>query len=191
MISLVEKLKSLSATVFQTVPKKLKESRNLVLQNPKLRNSKLANSFILQSFGFFRVPFIFLAGARIAEIDEQKVTVKIPLNLLTKNHLKKRTMYFGVLSAGADCAAGFAAMRSIMESRVPIELVFQNFKAQFEKKAQGDVFFSCTQVQEIKALVEQAKNTTERLSLPVQVTAFANGQTVAQFELTLSLKQKV
>jgi hypothetical protein len=164
------------------------------LSNIAHSDSIIVNNFILKLFGLFKVPFLFLSGASIQYIDQKKLIVSIPLTKLTKNHLKKRTMYFAVLTAGADCAAGFAAMRYILQSGQSIELVFEDLHAQFIKKAQSKVYFECNQIDAILELVEQAKHSFERVKLPIEVIAYQPQHTndiIARFQLTISLKQKV
>jgi hypothetical protein len=84
-------------------------------------------------------------------------------------------------------------MRAILQSPQNIELVFEDFKAQFFHKAHGDIDFICSQAQQILDLVKKTEESTERQRLPIQILAvdprFANDP-VASFELTLSLKRK-
>ena len=66
--------------------------------------------------------------------------------------------------------------------------------AEFLKRAEGDVFFTCAQGKEIASLVTRAAESKERVELPVNLTATFPEQgddRVAKFTLTLSLKKKV
>ena len=104
-------------------------------------------------------------------------------------------MYFGALAAGADCAGGLIAMRLIeTEGRGKVSLIFKDFHADFLKRAEGDTFFTCTQGEEIQALVRKAIESGERQNLPVHLTATVPSklgeEPVAKFTLTLSLKRK-
>ena len=47
----------------------------------------------------------------MVELSDDKCVVKVPLKRRSRNHL--RSMYFGALAAGADCAGGLIAMRLI------------------------------------------------------------------------------
>ena len=124
-------------------------------------------------------------------ISDTQLEVKIKLNRRTKNHLS--SMYFGVLSVGADITCGFLAMKLISKSQSRISLIFKDFHADFLKRAEGDVHFICEDGLAIQNLVEVTEQTGERQNLPVQITATVptiSNEPVAKFILTLSLKKK-
>jgi hypothetical protein len=103
-------------------------------------------------------------------------------------------MYFGVLAAGADCAGGLMAMLLTQKSSKKISLIFKDFHAEFLKRPEGDVYFTCEQGAAIQKLVEDTENSTERQNLSVEIIAtvpkVSASEPVARFALTLSLKQK-
>jgi acyl-coenzyme A thioesterase PaaI-like protein len=151
----------------------------------------------LRAFGLTKVLMLGFLNPKVLKLDETQCAVMIKLSRRSRNHLN--SMYFGALAAGADCAAGLMAMMLIWEeqkkSKTQINLVFQDFKADFHKRADGDVVFTSTQGAEIAALVKQAATGNERVSLPVKVIATIPSQygtePVAEFVLTLSLKKRV
>ena len=102
-------------------------------------------------------------------------------------------MYSGVLAVGADVTGGFLAMRYIQASTSKIALIFKDFKAEFLKRAEGDVHFVCEDGIAIQNLVRAAEETGERQNLPVQIIATVpkiSDEPVAKFILTLSIKKK-
>ncbi len=143
-------------------------------------------------FGLFKVPLILFVSPRVIKLDEEACIIHIPLNLRTRNHL--RSMYFGVLCTGADIAGGLVAMHEIKLSKKKIALSFKDFKADFLKRAEGDVHFTCTQSKAIKDFVAQVSESKERMNFPVEIIATVpsidKNEVVAKFELTLSLKLK-
>lgn len=145
----------------------------------------------LRSFGLIKIPLLFFISPTVIEISHERVAVRVPLNRWTRNHL--HSMYFGVLAAGADCACGALAFH-IMEERAKgrISLIFKDFKADFLKRAEGDVIFTCTEGGRIQEAVDLAVQTGQRQNLPVEVLATVPEQfgtePVARFVLTLSLK---
>mgnify|MGYP001180986676 FL=1 len=146
----------------------------------------------LRFFGFLKIPLLFFIRPSVVEMDRRRIVVKIPLRRRTKNHLG--AMYFGVLAAGADCAGGLLAMRFIMESGRNISLVFKSFTAEFLKRAEGDVFFTCEDGEAITRLVERAIAVPERVEAPVHVVATVpdrlGTEPVARFTLILSLRER-
>lgn len=150
-------------------------------------------TILLRAFGLLKIPMLFFISPSVVEISDEKCVVKIPLSRRTKNHLN--SMYFGALAAGADCAGGLIAMRLIeTEGRGKVSLIFKDFHAEFLKRAEGDVFFTCVQGIEVRALVRKAIASGERESIPVQVIATVpskmGDEPIARFTLTLSLKRK-
>ncbi|MFC1811288.1 DUF4442 domain-containing protein [Thermodesulfobacteriota bacterium] len=147
----------------------------------------------LRHFGFFKIPLLFFVRPSIIELSDDTVVVKVPLRRRTRNHLG--SMYFGALAIGADCAAGLIAMKRIQESPQSISLIFKSLKAEFLKRAEGDVYFICNQGRKISDLVAAAEASDQRVESPVEVVATVPDQfqedPVARFTLVLSLKKKI
>ena len=141
-------------------------------------------------FGITRIPLIFYCRPRVVKITETSLEVKIKLNRRTRNHLN--SMYFGVLSIGADVTSGFLAFEYMRASKSRISLIFKDFQADFLKRAEGDVHFLCDEGQAMQELVKEAERTDERESMSVHVTATVpsiSQDPVAKFILTLSIKK--
>ncbi|MEK6579377.1 MAG: PaaI family thioesterase [Bdellovibrionota bacterium] len=147
----------------------------------------------LRTLGFLKIPMLFFASPSVIELTDERCVIKIPLRKITKNHLG--SMYFGVLAMGADCAGGLVAWRTIdQRAKGKVSLIFKDFHADFLKRAEGDTFFTCTQGNEIRALVQKAVDSGERQNMPVHITATVpkklGDEPVAKFVLTLSLKNR-
>jgi acyl-coenzyme A thioesterase PaaI-like protein len=153
---------------------------------------KYQDTVFVRLFGLMKVPLIFWVSPSVVKMDDQQCIIKIPLNRRTKNHLN--SMYFGVLCTGADIAGGLVAMNEITNSGKKVALSFKDFKADFLKRAEGDVHFVVTQIPEIKKFVAEVIKSGERMNLPVEIKAFVPSlnptEEVATFILTLSLKVK-
>ncbi len=152
----------------------------------------LKHTLFIRAFGLMKVPMILFVSPKVIQFDLDACIIRIPLNFRTKNHLK--SMYFGVLCTGADIAGGLVAMNEIVDSKKNISLSFKDFKANFLKRAEGDVHFKCSQTREIKKFVEDIIQSGERMNFPVIINATVPSidpdEIVATFELTLSLKLK-
>lgn len=146
----------------------------------------------LRAFGFVKIPLIFFCSPRLIEMNDEVVEMVIPLNYRTKNHLG--SMYFGALAIGADVAGGLIAMRLIQKSGNQVNLIFKDFKAEFLKRAEGDVHFRSVDGAKVKALVDRALASGERENETVEVTATCPSKTgvepIAKLFLTISLKRK-
>ncbi len=153
----------------------------------------LWETFRLRLFGMAKVPLLGWCLPAVTQLDDEACRVLIPLRRRTRNHLG--SMYFGTLCVGADCAGGLIAYRLIEKSGKPISLIFKDFKAEFLKRAEGDVEFTCTQGREIAAFVQEVVQSPERREMTVLVQARVPQsaqpeEVVARFELTLSLKNR-
>lgn len=153
---------------------------------------KLKETAFVRVLGLRHIPVLFFVGPRVLRVDDDGCEVVIPLGYRTKNHLG--SMYFGVLAAGADLAGGINAALLIRQKHKGINLIFKDFKAEFLKRADGDVHFICREGRKIRETVEQAESTGERFTIPVEIVATVpskyGDEPVARFTLGLSLKKK-
>jgi len=153
---------------------------------------KLRNTAYLRTFALLRIPMMFYVAPTVLESSLERCQVVIKLNRRTKNHLG--SMYFGVLAIGADCAGGLIAMRAIEEGGHDVSLVFKDFKADFLKRPESDVVFTCKDGRLIQDMIRETLETGERVSRPIRVTGTCpdkfGDEPVAEFILTLSLKKK-
>ena len=146
---------------------------------------------LIQLFGITKVPMIWYCRPKVIEHTDEKIEIKIPLKRKTKNHLG--SMYFGVLAVGADITGGFLAMDPIQESGRKINLIFKDFKADFLKRPEGDVHFTCNDGLAVKELVDRVSKSSDRHNFKLSIEATVpsiSSDVVAKFELTLSLKDK-
>ena len=143
-------------------------------------------------FGLTKVRLINYCRPQIVDVSEKGVTLLIPLNRRTRNHVK--SMYIGVMTVGVDLVTGFTAMLKIRESKRNVILIFKDMKANFLKRAEGDVHYICNEGKKIAQAVDQTLKTGERVNLLVPVTATVpekfGDEPVAEFTITLSLKEK-
>ena len=143
-------------------------------------------------FGLTKVRLINYCHPQIVDVSEKGVTLLIPLNRRTRNHVK--SMYIGVMTVGVDLVTGFTAMLKIRESKRNVILIFKDMKANFLKRAEGDVHYICNEGRKIAQAVDETLKTGERVNLLVPVTATVpekfGDEPVAEFTITLSLKEK-
>ncbi len=147
------------------------------------------SNFEMWLFGLFKVPMILFCRPRILSLNQDHAEIRIKLRRRTRNHLK--SMYFGALAVGADITGGVMAYRAIKNSGKSVSLVFKNFSADFYKRPESHVHFTCLDGELIHRMIEETIETGERVSKIVHITASCpaiDDEIVAKFELTLSLK---
>lgn len=144
-------------------------------------------------YAWTKIPLIGFCSPRVLEADGEKTVLKVPLNWRTKNHLG--AMYFGALAIGAELCIAMLAVKKIQESGQRIDFLFKDFKADFLKRAEGDVHFICEQAQTVIEQIESAKHSEERINRTMTAYAIVPSvsmtEKVATFELTLSVKRRV
>jgi acyl-coenzyme A thioesterase PaaI-like protein len=140
----------------------------------------------LRLLAWLRIPLLGSLRPSVEVLDADRCVVRVRLRRWTRNHLG--SMYFGALAMGADCAGGLLAAELIRRRRVPVALVFKSFQAEFLRRPEGDVRFTCEAGAAIRALLDQVLATGERQATLVPVTAESGREPVARFTLELSLK---
>ncbi len=150
---------------------------------PSLRRMQ----WILFLLGQLKISMIGFVRPRIIEMDDQKVIIRIRLRRRTRNHLG--SMYFGALAVGADLTG---AIHSVyFTGGKGMSMAFKSMHAEFLKRAEGDVFFESNDGATIKEMIEESRQTGERVNRMVEVTAKnIKGELVAHFKMEISIKMK-
>ncbi len=153
---------------------------------------RLKYNLYLWYFSLTQVRLIHYCRPKIHDITEDGVTLFMPLDRRTRNHVN--SMYIGAMVVGVDMVAGFTAMLKIRKSKRNVILIFKDLNAEFFKRAEGDVHYICKEGKAIEAAVEETLRTGERVNLPVPVIATVpdkfGDEPVAKFSITLSMKEK-
>lgn len=153
---------------------------------------RMRGALLVRAMGLIKIPILTFIGPKVVELDDEHCIIRIALNWRTKNHLN--VMYIGVLTAGCDLAGGVMAMETIYGASQRVDLLFKDFKAEFTRRAESDVYFAVDQGAEIRAAVDRAIETGERQNLPVRVSCYcetaAGREVVANVVLTLTMKKR-
>lgn len=155
--------------------------------------NKFKDNLFLLLYAWTKIPLIGFVGPRVIESSNQRTELKVPLNYKTKNHLG--AMYFGALAVGSELCIAMLAVKKIEESGERIDFLFKDYKANFLKRAEGDVHFICEQANVVVEQIEAAKISEERINRTMTayaiVPSVSQTERVAEFELTLSVKRRV
>lgn len=146
---------------------------------------------LLRLYTFTKIPLIWWVRPSIIDMG-QKSVIEIKLGRRTQNHLG--SMYFGALCMGGELVVAFKSVQTMTEKKVKVDFVFKDFKANFYKRADGDVHFICTEGDRVEALLQRALESTERVedrfTSYAVVPCHSPTDKVAEFELTLSMKHR-
>lgn len=147
----------------------------------------------VRAWSFINVWFLFLARPAILELSRDRCVVRVPLNWITRRR-DIHAMYLGTLCMGADVAAGLIAFDIVAREKTNVSFIFKDLKANFLKRAEGDVVFTNNDGPVVQELIRRTLATGERQEATVHVTATVpkklGEEPVATFELTLSLKRR-
>lgn len=137
--------------------------------------------------------FLWLMRPKIVELNAERCIVRVPLNWITRRR-DIHAMYLGTLCMGADVAAGLIAFQLVREQKARVNFIFKDLRAEFLKRAEGDVVFTNGDGPLIQDLVRRALSSEERHEATVHIVATVpaklGDEPVAKFELTLSVKKK-
>ena len=142
--------------------------------------------------GLFKIRMLGFVNAKLVEYTDEKTVVKIPLNRKTRNHLG--SVYFGALAVGADVTGAWIAFDYLDRTKKNVSIVFKDLQAEFLKRADGDVHFTCLDGPDVLASFKQTILDGERKNIPLTVTATVPSkygeEPVATFVMTLSMRYK-
>ena len=151
------------------------------------------NTLAVRAWSLRNVFLLWLVRPTVVELNERRCVIRIPLNWRTRRN-DIHAMYLGVLCMGADVASGLIAFDQVMTRKLPLSFVFKTIRAEFLKRAEGDVFFTNEDGNEIQDLIGRALASGEREEAAIRVTATVpsklGAEPVAKFEMVLSIKKK-
>ncbi|KGP62486.1 hypothetical protein EP47_10425 [Legionella norrlandica] len=146
--------------------------------------------FFLWFFSHFKVALIGYLKPKLIKLTSKEIIVRLPLIRRSRNHL--HSMYFGALAVGADIAGGLHGFYHAELAKCKVSLAFKSFQAQFLHRPESDVYFVCTEGNEVKKMIEESKTSGERINKPIHIKAYTNYLTqpeeIANFILELSVK---
>lgn len=145
---------------------------------------------LLTLTGFFKILMIGIVRPRVVQLTPDICEIRVPLNLMTRNHFK--SMYMGALTIGAELAAGFMAYYFGNISGVHVAPIFKSMKSDFYRRPNGNVVFVCRDGATILDMLGECELSGERVTRNVVVSAFLENELdkdpVANFSFELSLK---
>ncbi len=165
-------------------------TRNTQTEDQKKVQHLLANlssSWKMNLYYIQKLPTLWWWGVRVEEAGSEQFQVSIPFNWRTQNPF--RSIYFAALAGTAELSTGLLSMLAIEASGKSVSMLVTGMEAEFLKKANQRICFTCTQGSEIRAAIQQAILTGEGTSVRVtSVGTNPEGAVVARFYLTWSFK---
>ena len=146
----------------------------------------------VRAWALRNVFLLLLIKPSILELSDARCEIVVPLTWRTRRR-DIHAMYLGALCMGADVAGGLIAFSIVARQRQRVSFLFKDLRAEFLKRAEDDVHFTCEEGEEIAALIRRTVESGERQERTVNVLATVPtklAEPVARFALTLSLKRR-
>lgn len=159
------------------------------LDKDRLERLKLTAG--INAYSAFNLPLLAFITPRVVALDDHRAEVRVRLDRRTQNHLK--VMYFGALAMGAELSIALKALQAIPRSGKKIDFIFQDFHAEFLKRADGHVHFVCDEAAGVQDLINRAAASPDRLVQTFSGFAYVpkNGtDPVMRYKLGLSVKNR-
>lgn len=100
-------------------------------------------------------------------------------------------MFWAVQGMAAELSTGALVMSYIKESGAPVSMLVANNKASFLKKARGRIRFTCTDVQKIRAAIDETLANGEGVTCWMHAEGVdAQGDVVSRFDFEWTVKRK-
>lgn len=150
---------------------------------------RLQNPLLFRFFTRKMVPAASHAGVKLVELTPSKCVTRVPFKPRNKNPF--RSMYFAVQSMAAEMSTALLGMFHMEAYDVSIAWIVVDFKAEFPKKATGDVTFTCEDGESVAKAIEAAANTDEAHIAELTTTGrLADGTVVSVFVFQWSFKKR-
>lgn len=150
---------------------------------------RLLNPLQLNLFMLLKLPAAFFCGVRLSSLTHDEAVASMPYKWLTQNPFK--STYFACLAMAAEFSSGALVLLAV-EGKPKVSMLVTDLRAQFVKKAVSRTFFTCADGAAIRAAVEKTRATGEGVTVTtVAIGRNAQGEEVARFDITWSLKAKL
>ena len=149
---------------------------------------KMSNPLYFWFGMLVRLPSAVFWKIRIKELGAEKCIVTIPYSWRTQNPFK--SIYFAAMAGAAELSTG-ALCQLAISGLGKYSMLVVDFRAEYFKKANQKITFSCLQGTELFEMLESLKpNDTGKLMM-ISSGKNPQGEEVARFFVTWSFKRKL
>lgn len=109
----------------------------------------------------------------------------LPFKWRTQNPFK--SVYFGAQAGAAELPTGLLIMTNVGND---FSFLVTGMKAEFYKKAKGDVIFRCEEGRKVMDIIESLPNSGQSATFELTSNGYVGDLLVSSFVFTWSLKRK-
>lgn len=140
----------------------------------------------MQLYFLQKLPSLYFWGVRIKNCNPQRSEVTIPFHWRSQNPF--RSMYFAALAGAAELSTGVLALIGLA-GRAKVSMLVVHVEAQFFKKADAIVTFTCEQGTDMIHAIDQAITTGEAQQfVATSIGKLPNGDVACVLKITWSFK---
>ena len=133
------------------------------------------------------LPMGLICGIKLVHLDEEKSVAEVPFRWWNKNPFN--SMYFAVQSMAAELSTAAPAMMALKGFDEDIAFIIVELRAEFIKKAQSKITFSCLDYNEYYKAISKLKTPEDTATVIVKtVGRDSDDNEVATFYCTWSFK---
>lgn len=148
---------------------------------------KMSNPLYFWFGMLIKLPSAIFWKFRIKKLDAEKCIVTIPYSWRTQNPFK--SIYFAAMAGAAELSTGALCQLAIC-GLGKYSMLVVDFRAEYFKKANQKITFTCLQGQELFSILEALQpNDTGKLTM-ISTGKNPQGEEVARFYVTWSFKRK-
>lgn len=148
---------------------------------------KMTNPIVFWFAMLLKLPSAIFWRLRINTLTPEKCQVSIPYFWRSQNPFK--SIYFAALAGAAELSTG-ALCQLALAGKGQFSMLVVDFRAEYFKKANSKITFSCEQGSELFDLIESLKvGETAQLTM-ISTGTNPSGEMVARFFVTWSFKRK-
>ena len=142
----------------------------------------------MRLFLFSKLPAAWFMGIGVRSCDGQKAVVSLPYGWRAQNPF--RSTYFAAQCAAGELSTGLLCLTHLQE-QPPVSMLVTRVEAEFFKKADAMLLFTCTSGQEVEALIQRVVQSGAAESLAmVSSGSLPDGQLASRIIITWSFKLK-
>jgi hypothetical protein len=148
------------------------------------------SKFQISLFTLLRLPSVWLCGIRVTLLEQSFCEAKVKHRWINQNPFN--SMFWAVQGMAAELTTGMLLMQEIQISKRKVSMLVLNNKANFSKKAQGRITFSCNSADLITNAIKKLYETDKPQTLWLTSKGMdENNDLVStfEFEWTLLIKK--
>lgn len=149
---------------------------------------KMTNPLVFWWAMLFKLPSAVFWRLKMKSLSHEKCEVSIPYFWRSQNPFK--SIYFAALAGAAELSTG-ALCQLAIAGKGQFSMLVVDFKAEYYKKANQKITFSCDQGTELFELIDKMQPGETSQLMMVSTGKNPSREIVAKFYVTWSFKRKV